>query len=71
MRLTCPNDPEHDSFYTTAEVLEEWITDRHGNWQETTATIETTRAPTADSQWLCKDCQDMGRHSQEARVERD
>ena len=32
MKATCPNDPNHNRFLTTAHVMEEWKVDSEGNF---------------------------------------
>ena len=35
MKLSCPNNPEHKHFETTAHVMQSWKVDETGEWVET------------------------------------
>lgn len=56
MTATCPNNPAHDQFLTTAHVMEEWVVDRAGNYLDTETCMETTHGPDPDNLWICKSC---------------
>ena len=51
LTATCPNDPNHDRFITTAHVMEEWRVTRHGDYIETVRGLETTHPPDAANSW--------------------
>ena len=56
MKATCPNDPEHKQFVTTAHVTEEWIVDEHGEWVRTLQSLETAHGPDSGNIWTCFLC---------------
>jgi len=56
LNITCPTDPEHNSFETTATVLESWEVDREGNWQTTLSALETVHGPDPDNIFTCLIC---------------
>ena len=56
MKATCPNDPAHDRFYTTAHVAQTWEVDREGNFVSDLSTDEVTHFPDPDNTWQCKIC---------------
>lgn len=57
MIATCPNNPEHKRFYTTAHMSETWVVDEEGNWVETTDDPgEIVARPHPDNTWQCVEC---------------
>lgn len=56
MKATCPKNPEHDRFCTTVHVMEEWVVDASGAFQEVLRTLDTTREPDPDNLWTCAVC---------------
>ena len=56
LTATCPNDPNHDRFITTAHVMEEWRVTRHGDYIETVRGLETTHPPDAGNSWESAVC---------------
>lgn len=56
MIATCPNDPAHNRFLTTAHVVEEWEVDRNGNFSRVTQSLEVTHDPSPDNIWMCAVC---------------
>ena len=56
MKATCPNEPEHNVFFTTAHVVEEWKVDREGNFIMVCGTLETVHGPHPDNVWECAIC---------------
>ena len=59
MLVKCPNNPDHKRFVATAHMLEEWITDEHGNWLETVETLDVVSKPTPEDLWLCETCNEQ------------
>lgn len=56
MTITCPNNAKHNEFITTAHVVEEWIVNKKGDWQETITTLETANGPTKGNLFTCLEC---------------
>ena len=56
MFVHCPNDESHQTFETSAHVMESWQVDQFGNWISTLATLETTHGPDADNIFTCLTC---------------
>lgn len=56
MTATCPNNPDHDEFLTTAHVMDEWLVDRHGDFIDTKENLETIHGPNSDNIWTCAEC---------------
>ncbi len=55
-RATCPSDPAHDRFITTAHVQQDWLVDKDGNFIQEIATLDTTYPPTSGNIWTCEIC---------------
>ena len=57
-RRVCPNNPNHNTFITTAHVVEEWVVDEHGNFIEHCGegALETAHGPSHDNVWECASC---------------
>lgn len=56
MKATCPNDPEHKQFLTTAHLMQEWVVDEHGNFVEHSLDLETSHGPDSGNIWTCYTC---------------
>lgn len=56
MKATCPNSPDHKQFITVAHVMQEWVVDETGIFQEALETIETTHRPDSGNIWTCRVC---------------
>ena len=57
MIATCPNDPEHKTFLTTAHVMQEWKVDEQGEFiKATRECLEVTAYPDAGNIWVCASC---------------
>ena len=56
MKATCPNDPEHKKFVTTAHEVHNWVVDEEGDFLEDLGCIETAHKPDADNIWTCVAC---------------
>jgi len=64
MKATCPNDPRHNRFLTTAHVSQTWEVDSEGNFSREVSTDQTDHGPDPDNEWTCAVCQAV------AKVER-
>lgn len=57
VKAICPKNKEHDEFYTTAHVMQEWRVDNEGNFIEVVEDcLQTTYGPNKDNTWLCAIC---------------
>lgn len=57
MKATCPNNPSHQRFVTTAHVMQEWVVDKNGNFIEASQpSIQTTHGPDPENVWNCYEC---------------
>lgn len=57
VKATCLKNKEHDEFYTTAHVMQEWRVDNEGNFIEVVEDcLQTTYGPNKDNTWLCAIC---------------
>jgi len=63
LKATCPNNPKHNRFHTTAHVVQTWEVNEHGDFQSELSTDETTHGPNVDNIWTCAVC------NAEAKVE--
>jgi hypothetical protein len=57
MIASCPKNPEHKQFITTAHVMQDWKVDECGNFIECVDdAVETTHGPNAQTLWTCAIC---------------
>jgi hypothetical protein len=56
MRVTCPNDPEHKEFITTAHEMHDWVVDSEGNFLRDLGCVQIDCAPDKDNIWSCNIC---------------
>ena len=56
MKATCPKDPTHNRFITCAHVMEDWLVDEHGNFEEQLLVLETIHGPCVGNVWTCAIC---------------
>ncbi len=56
LKATCPVNPDHKTFVTTAHVMEEWKVDEHGEFIEVTMTLQVDVGPDPDNIWCCSEC---------------
>lgn len=57
MKAICPNNSEHNNFYTTVHVVQKWIVDEHGNHIKTSnECLQVTHRPDMDSFLQCSIC---------------
>lgn len=55
-KATCPTDPSHDRFVTTAHVQQDWVVNRDGDFVSELATLDTTHGPDSGNEWTCQTC---------------
>lgn len=53
---TCPKDPTHKRFETTAHVMQEWVVDEHGSFISVARDLQTDHGPDPDNIWNCATC---------------
>lgn len=54
MKVTCPNNPKHKRFCTTAHVMQDWIVDNDGLWVRTLdESVQTVHGPTKGNSFTC------------------
>lgn len=58
MFASCPKNPNHKRFITTAHVVENWIVDETGGFIDNLGSIETAQDPDPGNLWACADCAD-------------
>ena len=63
MKATCPKNPEHKKFVTTAHEQHDWVVTETGEIIEDLGCLDVTHGPDSDNIWSCRDC------GAEARVE--
>ena len=57
MKATCPNNPTHKEFSTTAHVMQDWKVDEDGEFLEVIdGSLETTHKPHPQNCWTCHEC---------------
>jgi hypothetical protein len=56
MKATCPNNPEHKRFVTTAHVMEDRVVNENGDFFESLGALETTHEPDPGNVWTCWKC---------------
>jgi hypothetical protein len=55
--VRCPDHPEkHKRFIATAHVVEEWVVDEKGNFQDTKGVLEVVHRPDPNNYWYCYEC---------------
>jgi hypothetical protein len=58
-RATCPVNPEHNRFATSAHVAQTWEVDRDGEFVSVIADCtDVTHRPESGNLWECLDCVD-------------
>ena len=55
-RVTCPSDPSHKRFSTSAHVMEEWEVDEYGEYVKTIESLQVDHGPDPDNLWTCLEC---------------
>ena len=61
MKARCPVNPEHETFATTAHVMEVWFVDAEGTFLESGDTLETVHGPDTGNLWHCAICAEEGK----------
>lgn len=61
MKATCPKNPKHKTFTTTAHVMQEWVVDEHGEFkfiecERSGGCLEVSKKPDPDNLWTCYIC---------------
>ena len=57
MLATCSKDPSHQRFVTTVHVVERWIVDETGEFQEVVDVAgEVAHGPDPGNNWICHEC---------------
>ena len=56
MKATCPKNPKHNKFVTTAHEMHDWIVDEKGEFIKDLGCIEITSGPDQDNIWTCNTC---------------
>jgi hypothetical protein len=57
MRAVCPENKEHNEFYTTAHVLQEWKVTPEGTFiEEIEGSLEVVHGPDSGNTWECAEC---------------
>lgn len=54
MKATCPKNPDHKKFVTTAHVMQDWVVDENGEFlEEMNPCVEVTHFPSHENVWTC------------------
>lgn len=56
MKATCPKNPKHKKFVTTAHEMHEWVVDEKGGFVKDKGWLEVTDNPDQDNVWTCYTC---------------
>jgi hypothetical protein len=57
IKATCPTDPTHNEFITTAHIMQDWRVDEHGNFIDIhTDCLEVSHEPDIGNVWTCSVC---------------
>lgn len=57
IKATCPKNPEHKQFITTAHVVETWVVEADGTFIESIESVEVTHKPDPRNLWTCATCE--------------
>ena len=57
MKATCPNNPEHKRFYTSAHEVHDWIVDETGEFLEDNGCTDVAHKPDPGNVWVCVVCE--------------
>lgn len=53
----CPADPSHRRFVTVATVMEDWVVDQYGEFEDQAGeTLQTVHKPDVRNEWTCHIC---------------
>jgi hypothetical protein len=54
LKITCPKNPKHNRFSTTAHVMQEWVVDEGGEFVRCAdSCMEVTHGPTNGNSFIC------------------
>lgn len=57
LKATCPDNPEHKTFISSATVRQVWVVDETGDFiEEVDASFSVTKYPSTDDVWTCQTC---------------
>ena len=57
IQATCPKNPHHQNFLTTAHVMQEWCVGEDGQFLTVRKQcLQVTHGPDVDNIWVCADC---------------
>jgi len=56
MKATCPKNPKHKNFITTAHEVHDWVVDEEGNFIRDLGCTEVAHKPDPDNCWTCDTC---------------
>lgn len=57
MKATCSKKGcTSKKFVTVAHVVEEWVVNEYGDFEEKLETLETTHGPDPQNSWTCQEC---------------
>jgi hypothetical protein len=55
--ITCPNNPKHNHFITTAHVTQDWVVDKDGDFVKCLDQCsQVDNFPEKGNQFTCKKC---------------
>lgn len=56
MNITCPKNPDHKRFSSTAHEVHDWEVDENGDFVKDMGCTETTHFPNSSDRFVCLDC---------------
>lgn len=64
MRLICPNNPNHITFYGHATVTQDWLLDQRGEFlDESESCLDVVRYPQVGDDFACAECREIAESS--------
>lgn len=64
MKATCPKNPKHKKFVTTAHEVHDWVVDESGDFIKDLGCTEVAHKPDSGNYWTCDIC------GSEAKIEK-
>ena len=55
-KVSCPKDPAHKEFITSAHEVHDWVVDENGEFKEDLGCDQVAHYPDADNCWTCRVC---------------
>lgn len=55
-KATCPTNPAHNRFVTTAHYMHDIVVDNDGDFVDDKGPIEETHGPDSGNIWACLEC---------------